>query len=199
MRAVQRLKGIGWLLSCVVIVLGCYMVSLSVASERNKLNAVNARIAQAQRDLRALGTEFDTRANYVQLERWNGDVLALTAPTAAQYVRSEQAFAALLKAPAGLLQVQLASLVVPAGVTPIQTANAAAVAVVAATPAPPAPVAREAVVREAPPVTVAAAAPRTVASVRKAQAVAMLDRQLLSDNTLGDIISGARAEAARGR
>ena len=30
------------------------------------------------RDLRQLETEFRTRANYVQLERWNGDVLALS-------------------------------------------------------------------------------------------------------------------------
>jgi len=37
-----------------------------------------------------------------------------------------------------------------------------------------------------------------VAKVRP-QAVAMLDDKLLSDNTLGDILSGARAEARRRR
>ena len=150
MQAVQRLKGLGWLFSCVVVVLGCYMISLSVAAERNKLNATNLRILQAQRDLRALSTEFDTRANMAQLERWNGDVLALTAPAAAQYLHGEAQFAAMLRNPGMTPQVQMASLVVPAGVTPIQTANAAAVAVVAATPAAPAPVARQAVAVEAP-------------------------------------------------
>jgi hypothetical protein len=198
MQAVQRLKGLGWLFSCVVVVLGCYMISLSVAAERNKLNAVNLKILQAQRDLRALGTEFDTRANMAQLERWNGDVLALTAPAAAQYVQGEAQFAAMLRNPAMTPQVQMASLVVPAGVTPIQTANAAAVAAVAATPPAPAPVAKVAVAVEAP-VLQPAVATKTAATVRKAQAVAMLDRQLLSDSTLGDIVSGARAEAARGR
>ncbi|MES2755614.1 MAG: hypothetical protein V4659_13240 [Pseudomonadota bacterium] len=197
MRAVQRLKGLGWLLSCVVVVLGCYMISLSVAAERNKLNFVNARIAQAQRDLRALGTEFDTRSNYVQLERWNGDVLALTAPTAAQFMANEQQFAALLRGANVAPEVQLAALVVPAGVTPIATANAAAAAVVAATPAAAAPMAKAAVAEEAPLIQQAAVA--TVATVKKAQAVAMLDRKLLSDTVLGDIVSGARAEAARGR
>lgn len=199
MRAVQRLKGLGWLLSCVVVVLGCYMVSLSVAGERNKLARVDARIAAAQRDLRALSTEFDTRANLVQLERWNGEVLALTAPAADQYLRDEAQFAALLRQPGAAPQLQLAALVVPAGVTPIQAANAAAVAAVAATPRSPAPVAKRAVVEEAPVVRAVVPVVRTAAVVRKAQAVAMLDRKLLSDSTLGDIISGARAEAARSR
>lgn len=198
MRAVQRLKGLGWLLSCVVVGLTCYMISLSVASERNKLLAVNAQIAKAQRDLRALGTEFDTRANMAQLERWNGDVLALTAPTAAQYVGDETRFAALLGRPDAMPELKQAALVVPAGVTPIQTANAAAMDAVAATPAAPAAVAKVAVVHEAP-VAHPGPAVKTAAAVRKAQAVAMLDRQLLSDNTLGDIMRGARAEAVRSR
>lgn len=198
MRAVQRLKGLGWLASCVVVVLGCYMVSLSVAGERNKLARMNLKIALAERDLRALGTEFDTRANMVQLERWNGEVLALTAPTAAQFVGSEAQFASLVRTPgAATPEVKMAALVVPAGVTPIQTANAAAVAAVASTPAPAPAVARVAVVQEAPAPVVAAI--RTPAAETKAKAVAMLDRKLLSDATLGDIMSGARVEAARGR
>ncbi|MEG8052461.1 hypothetical protein QP185_02885 [Sphingomonas aerolata] len=46
---------------------------------------------------------------------------------------------------------------------------------------------------------VRAAAPERLAAVAKVrpQAVAMLDRKLLSDNTLGSILSGARAEAGR--
>lgn len=197
MQAVQRLKGLGWLFGCLAVVLGCYMVSLSVAAERNKLARVNVQIAQAQRDLRTLGTEFDTRANMVQLERWNGEVLALTAPTAGQFVRDEVQFAALVRTPGATPTVQTAALVVPAGVTPIQIANAAAVAAVAATPAPAPAVARAAVVKEAPAPVVAVA--QTVATVSRAKTVAMLDRKLLSDSTLGDIISGARAEAARTR
>lgn len=197
MRAVQRLKGLGWLLSCVVIVLGCYMVSLSVANERNKLMRLNLKIAQAERDIRSLSTEFDTRANLVQLERWNGEVLALTAPTAGQYVRDELQFASLVRGAEQVPQVQAAALVVPAGVTPIEAANAAAMAQVAATPPPPVAVARHAVATEAP--VLQPAVVQTAAVMKKARAVAMLDRQLLSDATLGDIMSGARAEASRNR
>lgn len=197
MRAVQRLKGLGWLLSCVVIVLGCYMVSLSVANERNKLMRLNLKIAQAERDIRSLSTEFDTRANLVQLERWNGEVLALTAPTAGQYVRDELQFASLVRGVEQVPQVQMAALVVPAGVAPIEAANQAAMAQVAATPAAPVAVARHAVATEAP--VIQPAVVQTAAVVKKARAVAMLDRQLLSDATLGDIMSGARAEASRSR
>lgn len=198
MRAVHRLKGIGWLLSCVVVVLGCYMISLSVASERNKLARVDAQIAQAERDLRSLGTEFDTRANLAQLERWNGQVLSLTAPTAGQYVRDESHFAALVREPGMRPTVQMANLVVPAGLTPIMAANAAALTAVAKTPPPPKPVAAVAVADEAP-APVVPVSVRTIASVRKAQAVALLDRQLLSDSTLAAIASATRREMARGR
>ena len=69
MTAAYRLKGAGWLIACVAIVLGFYLVSLRVAAERKKLEQVDVRIATAQRDIRALETEFDTRSNLSQLER----------------------------------------------------------------------------------------------------------------------------------
>ena len=64
--------------------LGCYLVSLRVASERAALNQVETEIALAQRDIRLLQTEIGTRARLSQLERWNVRVLALSAPTADQ-------------------------------------------------------------------------------------------------------------------
>ena len=44
-----------------------------------------------------------------------------------------------------------------------------------------------------------APAPLTTASLRKSKTVAMLDSGLLSDTTLGDLVSGARAERGRRR
>ena len=38
------------------------------------------------------------------------------------------------------------------------------------------------------------AAPKRRIELRKAEAMAMLDRSLLSDSTLGDLLSGARTE-----
>jgi len=220
MTAAYRLKGIGWFGSCVAVVLGFYLVSLQVASERKKLDDVNARIAAAQRDIRALETEFDTRANLVQLEKWNGDTLALTAPVAGQFVGDESQLASLdvTQGPAAGA-IQTAALLVPSQPQPAPVAqpDAPVVAPAAAKPIAPAPVVRLAKV-ELPKaqivkavservVATKGAKPAPIATVRTAaavakvrpQAVAMLDRQLLSDTTLGDILKGAKSESRRPR
>jgi hypothetical protein len=101
----------------------------------------------------------------------------------------------------------MASLVIPSLPTMAPAPDAMAVA----TPAP-APAARSAapvMVASARSVTdrvagtmtasiARAAAPVRLASMdrARAEAVAMLDRKLLSDSTLGDLMSGARAETA---
>ncbi|WP_425228274.1 hypothetical protein [Sphingomonas sp.] len=212
MAATYRLKGFGWLALLAAVALGCYLVSLQVAAEHRRLDDANARIAVAQRDLRALETEFDTRANLAQLERWNGDTLALAAPTAAQFVASDAALAAL--DPTGPGQVRTAALLVPtvapaAVAPPLPTRPATA-------PAEPLPVAvarvempRPAVIpavemvaptgRAAPALARAVEAARGMVAVARVrpQAVAMLDRQLLSPTTFGDLASGARREAQR--
>lgn len=93
MTAAYRLRGLGWFLSSVVIALACYLVSLQVAAERKRADDVEASILQARRDIRALETEFATRTNMAQLEKWNGEVFALAAPRADQFVGSETALA----------------------------------------------------------------------------------------------------------
>jgi hypothetical protein len=72
--------------SCAGAALGCYLVSLRVASERASLESVETRIVLAQRDLRVLQTEIGTRGRLAQLERWNVKVLALSAPSADQFL-----------------------------------------------------------------------------------------------------------------
>ena len=73
--------------SCAGAALGCYLVSLRVASERAALENVETQIVLAQRDLRVLQTEIGTRGRLAQLERWNVKVLALSAPSADQFLR----------------------------------------------------------------------------------------------------------------
>lgn len=73
--------------SCAGAALGCYLVSLRVASERAALEAVETRIVAAQRDMRVLQTEVGTRGRLAQLERWNVKVLALSAPSAEQFLQ----------------------------------------------------------------------------------------------------------------
>lgn len=72
--------------SCAGAALGCYLVSLHVASERAALEDVETKIVLAQRDLRTIQTEIGTRARLAQLERWNAKVLALSAPSADQFL-----------------------------------------------------------------------------------------------------------------
>lgn len=72
--------------SCAGAALGCYLVSLRVASERSQLEDVETKIVLAQRDMRVLQTEIGTRGRLAQLERWNVKVLALSAPAAQQFV-----------------------------------------------------------------------------------------------------------------
>jgi hypothetical protein len=73
--------------SCAGAALGCYMVSLRVASERAQLEAVETRIVLAQRDMRVLQTEIGTRGRLSQLERWNAGAFALAAPAADQFLK----------------------------------------------------------------------------------------------------------------
>src|SRR5207253_7089356 len=72
--------------SCAGAALGCYLVSLRVASERASLEDVETKIVLAQRDMRVLQTEIGTRGRLAQLERWNVKVLALSAPSADQFL-----------------------------------------------------------------------------------------------------------------
>lgn len=181
--AVQGFKGIGWFLCGVIVAPACYMVTSHGAAERARLKSVQTAIVQAQRDIRGLETEFNTRANLAQIERWNGDVLAMAAPIAQQYLASETALADLDKVDTGAT-MQIAALVVPTGATPVQT--------VAAT-----------VASAADPVQ-AKSAGKSVAQqdselrnlMKKAdrRAVAMVDRGVLSTSTIDDLEKLAKRE-----
>ena len=74
--------------SCAGAALGCYLVSLRVASERAALEGVEAQIVSTQGDLRLLQTEIGTRGRLSQLERWNAGVFPLSAPAATQFVQN---------------------------------------------------------------------------------------------------------------
>ncbi len=213
MTAAYRLRGIGWFISSVVVVLGCYLVSLQVAAERKRVTDVKRAIVQAQRDIRSLETEFSTRANMAQLERWNGEVLALAAPTADQFVTDDAALAqvsfdadaapesqarnAPRVMPAAHDQV-LPTLPVANAVTtaPVQpTPPAASTMTAAATPAP---------VRTSPARAIMASA--AVVSPRsggrapdRPRAVALLDRKALRENRLADLIKDIPLESGGAR
>lgn len=184
--AVRGFRGLSWFLCGVIVALPCYMVTSHGAAERARLKSVEASIVQAQKDIRGLETEFNTRANLAQIERWNGDVLAMAAPAPQQYLSGETALASLDRTDTQAA-VQTAALVVPAGVKePVQVAAVA-----------------EAVVPSAVPVQ-GKAAGKSVAQqdselrnlMKKAdrKAVAMVDRGMLSASTIDDLEKLAKRE-----
>jgi hypothetical protein len=209
MAALYRLKGLGWGATCAVVAISCYLISSQVAAERKKLDRLDAKVASARRDIRALETEFDVRANLAQLERWNGDTLALVVPTSAQFVRNEEALASLSPAVEvrplgdGEPKVQTAALIVPS--SPVYAAPTVPVAVPGTTTAPAArPAAPAAGLVKVAAVRVtagaAAAAPRltpAVALSTRGEAPRVRTVAMLSDGTLGELLSAARAEKTR--
>jgi hypothetical protein len=84
--SVRSFRSVFMVASCAGAALGCYLVSLRVATERASLEDVETRIVLAQRDVRLLQTEIGTRGRLAQLERWNAKVIALSAPTADQFL-----------------------------------------------------------------------------------------------------------------
>jgi hypothetical protein len=83
--------------SCAGAALGCYLVSLRVASERAALEDVEARIVTTQQDLRVIQTEIGTRGRLSQLERWNAGAFALSAPSATQLLQGSFELARLVQ------------------------------------------------------------------------------------------------------
>jgi hypothetical protein len=129
-------KSVIWVATVGGAALCCYMVSLRVATERADLARVEGQIVAAKRDLRSLQTELGTRGRLTQLEQWNSDVLALAAPTSAQFVNDQVTLARLERHDRTVEEqganIRLASAETPAPVS----ASAPAAAPAAARPEP---------------------------------------------------------------
>ena len=91
----RSFKSVIWVATVGGAALCCYMVSLRVATERADLLKVEHQIIAAKREIRLLQTELGTRGRMTQLEDWNANVLALSAPTAAQFVHDDVTLARL--------------------------------------------------------------------------------------------------------
>ncbi|HEX2764664.1 MAG TPA: hypothetical protein VHM92_12585 [Allosphingosinicella sp.] len=166
-------KSVIWAATVGGAALGCYMVSLRVATERNDLLGVEEQILAAKRDIRSLQTELGTRGRMTQLEQWNSEVLALSAPTSAQYMKDAYTLARLDRPEPTVAErsaeVHMASATGAAAAKPAPAAASApvVVAAVASRPPQPAPLLRQASFMPAatakPPVTTDTAKKRTPA------------------------------------
>ncbi len=186
--AVHRFEGLGWFLCGVIVAPACYLVNSYGAAEQAKLNATRAAIVQAQRDIRQLETEFNTRANLAQLERWNGEVLALAAPAPEQFLASETQLASLDQPAVEGAQLQTAALVVPAGAPPMEVMAAA----VAPAPQPVQIMPKESAAAKA--VAQADGELRKLVKKAERQRVAMVGGGVLSASTMNDLERLAKRE-----
>lgn len=82
-------KPVGWVAAVAGSAIVCYMLSLNVASERADLLRIEREIVETKQTIRGLQTELGTRGRLAQLEQWNAEVLALSAPTTAQFLENE--------------------------------------------------------------------------------------------------------------
>lgn len=106
-------KSVGWVAGVGAAALGCYLLSLQVATERADLARVERQIIATKQQIRSLQTELGTRGRLTQLEQWNQDVLALAAPASGQFLQDEFTLARLDthgSAPADSAQVRMAAL-----------------------------------------------------------------------------------------
>lgn len=90
---VSGFKPVGWVAGIGAAALCCYMLSLQVASERSELASLERQIVRTQQDIRSLQTELGTRGRLQQLEQWNAEVLALSAPVSDQFLESNVSLA----------------------------------------------------------------------------------------------------------
>lgn len=199
----QRFRPVVWVVGCAFAATALYTVSLGVASERTRLENLDSDIAKTRRDIRQLQTELGTRASLRQLERWNGEVLALSAPSAGQFRATETALRTIDDsalptdsfAPPPVM-VAAATRLPASGVTGQETAKAEKPATVKL-----ASVAVERVV-SVPSVagSVKAEKPTAVDSrpTTKAQRFAMLDRALVDKRTFSEILERAEDENRAG-
>ncbi|MBB5686084.1 hypothetical protein [Sphingobium boeckii] len=187
----NRFKPMGLVMIGMTAAMGFYLISSRVASERTELEKVDRQILAAKKQIRQLQTEIGTRASMRQLEQWNGEVLALSAPDASQYVQ-EAALGHIDRVgitdgprflPAQMVTA-MANTALPAQIAP---------AVVRSDAVDVSGNERRALVDEsrAKPKTMAAAA---LAAHKPSPSVARMEKKLLDDGLLGELAHAARAE-----
>ncbi len=182
----QRFRSFVWVAGAATAATVLYIVSSEVAGERARLEEVDRQIVKAERDIRQLQTELGTRASMRQLERWNGEVLALSAPSAKQFLQSEAALrlvdgSALPEdgfAPPPVMVAALGVAQAPQGDVNVPVKKAEPLM-------PKAPVGKVATAK-----TVAAKAEPKA----KPERLAQLDRKLVDRRTLSEIMRAAEVE-----
>lgn len=200
----NRFKSVGRVLGGAIAAMGLYLITSQVAAERTELERVNRQILATKKDIRRLQTELATRANLRQLERWNGEVLALTTPDADQFLGAETQLASLDRsgitpgpryAPTTMVTAMVSIPDAALSAEPAKAEKAEKVAVKDVKPHS-VPVKAEVARTEKP-----KADPRKVEKEKKLARLEdkLLEDKLLDDRLMGELAKKARAEGGRRR
>jgi len=76
------------LVTTMVAAVGSYTINLRVSGERAEVEALRNQLVADAREMRNLQAELRTRARFPELQRWNDNVLQMSAPAAGQFLRS---------------------------------------------------------------------------------------------------------------
>ncbi len=89
----SRIRRIGWIATLAVCTALYLMLHLKVNAVRSDVVRAERQIVSLERQKLLLETEFETRANQLQLAAWNNVDFGYTAPTARQFLESERQLA----------------------------------------------------------------------------------------------------------
>jgi hypothetical protein len=108
------------------VIVGSYTVNLKVSAERTAVERLRRQLVADTRGLRDLQAELRTRARLPQMQRWNDDVLQMSAPAAGQYLRTPVQLAGFAAPEAAVVPVTQAvtRTVTPPAPVPVQSLSA---------------------------------------------------------------------------
>lgn len=90
----SRLRRIGWIAALAICTALYLLLHLRVNAVRSEVIRAERQIVQLEHQKLLLETEFATRANQLQLARWNRVEFGYSAPAASQFIDSERQLAA---------------------------------------------------------------------------------------------------------
>lgn len=90
----SRARRIGWIAMLAVCAVLYLMLHLKVHAVQSEVVRAERQIVALEQQKMLLETEFETRANQLQLAAWNNVEFGYSAPTASQFLENERQLAA---------------------------------------------------------------------------------------------------------
>ena len=93
MTAQDRARRLGWFVLLAVCTVLCLLLMLKVHGVKSDVVRADRQIVRLEQEKMLLETEFETRANLLQLSAWNEIDFGYVAPGAAQFIQNQHELA----------------------------------------------------------------------------------------------------------